>query len=662
MATNNLIFKGIQQVKALPTNPEKGVIYFVREHNGDKLTGNAKVYFGSRLYGEVNETKLAELQAAITANADAIEVINGKLGKWTEDLGTVANAVVANKNSINNLTTATTKNIANAKTEAISAATDYTNTQIDSVNKTLTAYTATTNTTLTGLRTDINTVSGATTTNTSAIAKLNGDAETAGSVAKAVADAKSELVNGASDGYNTLGGLETEIKAVAQSVLDKNVSAEGDGTYITASADKNKVTVTATKKTTDAIALAETALQKNDIATGTANGTIKVDGTDVAVKGLGSAAYTNSSAYDASGAAATVKTELLGTTKDGDATTIAALNTKIENVEDAAKTYEIKKITTGLSANVKEAYGLFDEDGVQTGETINIYKDSSLKEVKLSGQTLQFTYILTNGSESTVGVDVSAFLSESEFGNGLQVVDHKVSVKKDTSSEAFLSVSADGIKLSGVQQAINNAVENKNVEATGDTYVSATASGNKVTVTASETTKASLALADSALQKNDIATGTANGTISVDNEDVAVKGLKSAAYTEASAYATAAQGTKADNAATKTDFNAHSGNTVMHITTAERSAWNAKLDTTTHTAYTAATKTTLDSIENRLTSITNDAVTSVAAADGETAITVAGEQEVTVTLNVSASEGNMIVKNADGIFAALYYGGDDVEE
>lgn len=41
------------------------------------------------------------------------------------------------------------------------------------------------------------------------------------------------------------------------------------------------------------------------ITTGTANGTISVDGTNVAVKGLGSAAYTESSAYDAAGAATT---------------------------------------------------------------------------------------------------------------------------------------------------------------------------------------------------------------------------------------------------------------------------------------------------------------------------------------------------------------------
>lgn len=52
--------------------------------------------------------------------------------------------------------------------------------------------------------------------------------------------------------------------------------------------------------------------------------------------------------------------------------------------------------------------------------------------------------------------------------------------------------------------------------------------------------------ADSAVQV--VGTGSENGTIAVDGTNVAVAGLKSAAYTEASAYATAAQGTKADSA------------------------------------------------------------------------------------------------------------------
>ena len=67
---------------------------------------------------------------------------------------------------------------------------------------------------------------------------------------------------------------------------------------------------------------------------------------------------------------------------------------------------------------------------------------------------------------------------------------------------------------------------------------------------------------ESALQAADIVSGSANGTISVKGSDIAVTGLGSAAYTEASAYATAAQGALADAAApqattyTKTEVDA----------------------------------------------------------------------------------------------------------
>lgn len=69
----------------------------------------------------------------------------------------------------------------------------------------------------------------------------------------------------------------------------------------------------------------------------------------------------------------------------------------------------------------------------------------------------------------------------------------------------------------------------------------------------------SLGKADTALQSHQtvaLASGTNNGTLKLTvngtaTDNVAVKGLKSAAYTESSAYATAAQGTKADNAMPK---------------------------------------------------------------------------------------------------------------
>lgn len=62
----------------------------------------------------------------------------------------------------------------------------------------------------------------------------------------------------------------------------------------------------------------------------------------------------------------------------------------------------------------------------------------------------------------------------------------------------------------------------------------------------SEAVQTSLGKADSAVQS--IATGSLPGSIDVDGSPVAVAGLKSAAYTEATAYATSAQGAKADTA------------------------------------------------------------------------------------------------------------------
>ena len=163
-----------------------------------------------------------------------------------------------------------------------------------------------------------------------------------------------------------------------------------------------------------------------------------------------------------------LKNDILGSISDDDATTIASINDKINSavttltediktVSGDAKSYRIESAVTA-NENVREAFILVDEDDKQCGPAINIYKDSSLKSVKLDGQTLVFTYILANGGNEDVRVDVSSFLTESEHGDGLQVIDHIISVKRDANSEPFLTVSEDGIKLSGVQNAINTAV------------------------------------------------------------------------------------------------------------------------------------------------------------------------------------------------------------
>ena len=80
-------------------------------------------------------------------------------------------------------------------------------------------------------------------------------------------------------------------------------------------------------------AKADTALQKADIVSGTGNGTISVKGEDVAVKGLASAAYVETSAFDAAGTATTKVNELANGAVKTNSTDIASLKEKVNNLE-----------------------------------------------------------------------------------------------------------------------------------------------------------------------------------------------------------------------------------------------------------------------------------------------------------------------------------------
>lgn len=101
----------------------------------------------------------------------------------------------------------------------------------------------------------------------------------------------------------------------------------------------------------------------------------------------------------------------------------------------------------------------------------------------------------------------------------------------------------------------NGAVRSSHqITGTGKVTVTADATG-KVTINGAATTAAS---------------GSANGTIAIDGVNVAVKGLDSAAYTASTAYATAAQGTKADNAVPKTTtVNGHALSDNVTVTKAD---------------------------------------------------------------------------------------------
>lgn len=89
------------------------------------------------------------------------------------------------------------------------------------------------------------------------------------------------------------------------------------------------------------------------LATGTANGTVKFNGTDVAVAGLGSAAYTDSTAYDTKGAAQTAEDNAKAYA-DGKDTAIAAAKKAGTDAQDAVNTLSGKVGTVTEGKTVVE--------------------------------------------------------------------------------------------------------------------------------------------------------------------------------------------------------------------------------------------------------------------------------------------------------------------
>ena len=154
---------------------------------------------------------------------------------------------------------------------------------------------------------------------------------------------------------------------------------------------------------------------------------------------------------------------------------IKELDSKVAANKDAELTYKTVKLTAEeitviADANVKEAYKVVsvDKAGKETtvGDIIKIYKDSALVSIeytevndkKQKGQFLKYVYTLADGTEKTVYVDMSELVDQAEVENGIQAIDGKLSIKIAEGNEAgFLTVDANGLKLSGVQNAINEA-------------------------------------------------------------------------------------------------------------------------------------------------------------------------------------------------------------
>lgn len=212
----------------------------------------------------------------------------------------------------------------------------------------------------------------------------------------------------------------------------------------------------------------------------------------------------------------------------GDEKTIHATVDSANNTKTFSTLLQLSA-TTVTETNVKEQFNLVNASGETIGATIKIYKDSSLYNVYLghmddtiagdppvvtpgTGDTaLCFIYHKEDGSYELVPVNVESFLEESEFESGVTATNHIVhgvvdpASEKDgreTSAESFLTVGADGFKISGIKDEIDRKL-NAIVEDLDATVTDAT-SGNHVTITIEEL-DGKLVQSGLTIEENDIA-------------------------------------------------------------------------------------------------------------------------------------------------------------
>lgn len=131
--------------------------------------------------------------------------------------------------------------------------------------------------------------------------------------------------------------------------------------------------------------------------------------------------------------------------------------TEAENKIKSDLTVEINKkvasVTIEKNSTSDLQYTLY-VDGKPSGE-VNIPKDQFLTNVEyLAGEKIiRFTFETTSGV-SVTDVNVADLVDTYIAGDGLTSVDNKFSVKKSDGSQSYLEVTADGVKVVGVDEAL----------------------------------------------------------------------------------------------------------------------------------------------------------------------------------------------------------------
>ena len=245
------------------------------------------------------------------------------------------------------------------------------------------------------------------------------------------------------------------------------------------------------------------------LATGTANGTVKFNGTDVAVKGLGSAAYTNANAYDAAGSAKTAEDNAKAHA-DGKDAAIAAAKKAGDDAQADVDALAGKVGTVPESKTVVQM--------IADAQAAATYDDTALKGRVTANETAINT--LNGGSNVTGSVDKKVADAINDFATKVSS-DGTINTFKELIDYAA-SHTSEYSELSGEVQNNKTAIETLN--GTGAGSVSKAVADAKADV------------------QSKIDTHTGNNTVHITaDERTAWNGKTTMADVEAKGYQTEAQ-------------------------------------------------------------------------------------------------------------------------
>ena len=169
--------------------------------------------------------------------------------------------------------------------------------------------------------------------------------------------------------------------------------------------------VSAVSEVDGKVVVSRTDLPTYTLATGSANGTVAFNGADVAVKGLGSAAYTAANAYDAAGSAATAKSEAIA---EAEAKVNALKNGEVKANADAIAA--INNGTNGILAQAQAYADQAEADAIAAAAQDATTKVNALRDGAVADNTTAITNIKNGTSVNDFAAAETAIADAKKAG------------------------------------------------------------------------------------------------------------------------------------------------------------------------------------------------------------------------------------------------------